>query len=301
MDKCALTDPEAHESILRRARRSEGVMRIFALSDLHVDHDVNAQWVRNLSRHDYRDDLLILAGDITHRQALLAWCFRTLAACFRHVLFVPGNHDLWVIDEAPPITSLQKFDIVAAIAGDNGVSLREFRGDGVVIVPLLGWYDYSFGEPGEELMRLWMDFRACRWPPGFGPEQIAAHFTALNTSAERSVAVAAADVCKIITFSHFLPRIDLLPSYIPAKLRFLDPVLGSGLLDQQLRRLRSDLHVYGHSHINRQIRIDGVDYVNNAFGSPQEDRIATKQLLRIDHMLSPGYLQVPQAASRQSC
>lgn len=276
-------------------------MRIFALSDLHVDHDVNAQWVRNLSRHDYRDDLLILAGDITHRQSLLGWCFGALAARFRQVLFVPGNHDLWVIDEPPPLDSLQKFDIVAAIAQDNGVFLREFRRDDVLVVPLLGWYDYSFGVPGDELMRLWMDFRACRWPPGLEPAQVAEHFTACNAFAERAVALAGSGVRKIITFSHFLPRIDLLPSYIPAKLRFLDPVLGSRRLDQQLRRLGSSLHVYGHSHVNRQIRIDGVNYVNNAFGSPQEDRIATKELLRIDDMLSPDYRQVAQAASRQSC
>ena len=36
---------------------------------------------------------------------------------------------------------------------------------GVQFAPLLGWYDYSFGEPSEALRDMWMDFRACRWPP----------------------------------------------------------------------------------------------------------------------------------------
>jgi hypothetical protein len=42
--------------------------------------------------------------------------------------------------------------------------------------------------------------------------------------------------------------------------------------------------VYGHSHINRSVRIDGVDYVNNAFGYPGEERIAARRLLCIDEI-----------------
>lgn len=252
-------------------------MRIFALSDIHVDYEVNANWVRNLSQQDYRDDLLILAGDITHRSSLLAWCLDAFARRFRQVLFVPGNHDLWVLNEAADWDSLKKFHDVAAIAQDNGVSLRAYRDDRVLIAPLLGWYDYSFGEPGEELARMWADFRACRWPPGFDAPRIAAHFTAMNPPVEREADVS----LTVITFSHFLPRIDLLPPYIPLQHRLLDPVLGSHLLEQQLRPLRPAIHVYGHSHVNRRIRLDGVDYINNAFGYPQEERIAHKQLLCI--------------------
>lgn len=252
-------------------------MRIFALSDIHVDYEANANWVRNLSQQDYRDDLLILAGDITHRAALLAWCLEAFARRFRQVLFVPGNHDLWVLDEAAGIDSLRKFHEVASIAEDSGASLRAWRDEHVLIAPLLGWYDYSFGEPGEELLQRWMDFRACRWPPGFDAAQIAAYFSALNPPVERDDGATGT----VITFSHFLPRIDLLPPYIPLQHRLLDPVLGSVRLEQQLRRLRPAIHVYGHSHVNRRIRLDGVDYINNAFGYPQEDRIAGKQLLCI--------------------
>lgn len=255
-------------------------MRVFALSDIHVDYEANANWVRGLSQQDYRDDVLILAGDITHRSSLLAWCLDAFARRFRQVLFVPGNHDLWVINEAAEWDSLRKFREVAAIAQDNGVSLRAWREQQLLIAPLLGWYDYSFGEPGEELLRMWADFRACRWPPGFGAAQIAAHFTALNPAVERD-ADAASGAGTVITFSHFLPRIDLLPPYIPLQHRLLDPVLGSTRLEQQLRRLKPAIHVYGHSHVNRRIHLDGVDYINNAYGYPQEERIAHKRLLCI--------------------
>lgn len=253
-------------------------MRVFALSDLHVDYHGNAAWVQNLSRSDYRDDLLILAGDITHRPLLLATCLDALAKRFHTVLFVPGNHDLWVLGEGSDKDSLQKFREVRAIADDNGVSMQPFRRDNILIAPLLGWYDYSFGEPDDELRSLWMDYRACRWPEGMSHDDIVAHFTTMN-----AIEVPP-ESARVITFSHFLPRQDLVPMYVPRRHRILDPVLGSVLIEHQLRRLKPDIHVYGHSHINRSVRIDGVRYINNAFGYPQEETIAAKQLLCIDEI-----------------
>ena len=85
----------------------------------------------------------------------------------------------------------------------------------------------------------------------------------------------------VISFSHFLPRIDVMPHYIPVRHRLVYPVLGSDGLEQQIRLLRSDIHVYGHSHVNRRIEIDGITYINNAFGYPSETRLAAKQLLCI--------------------
>ncbi|TXH69445.1 MAG: metallophosphoesterase [Lysobacteraceae bacterium] len=251
-------------------------MRIFALSDLHVDYEANARWVRDLSRHDYQDDVLILAGDITHRLPLLQLTLSTLASCFEQVLFVPGNHDLWVFGEAGARTSLEKFEEVQALAESCGVSTRTFNKHGWSIVPLLSWYDYSFGPPSDDLKQMWADYRACRWPTGMGPAEATAHFLGLNRIEVPE------GTAKIISFSHFLPRLDLVPFYVPAKHRMLDPVLGSDLLERQVRRIHPSIHVYGHSHINRSVRIDGIKYVNNAFGYPQEEMIASKKLLCID-------------------
>jgi predicted phosphodiesterase len=287
-------------------------MRVFAVSDLHVDYDANAKWVEGLSRADHRDDLLILAGDLTDRLPLLAWCLRAFAERFRKVLFVPGNHDLWVHRDGGARDSLGKFADVRAAAEDSGVSMRSHREPGLVVHPVLGWYDHSFGEPQSELRAMWMDFRACRWPEGFDADRIAAHFDACNdaaideepggcmpddgtlddgmpddsmpddgrTRADRRAGPGAMPDM-IITFSHFLPRIDVMPWYIPGHHRILYPVLGSTRIEARLRRLRSALHVYGHSHVNRDLRIDGVRYVNNAFGYPGEGRIASRRLVCI--------------------
>lgn len=250
-------------------------MRVFALSDIHVDYDVNAKWVAALSRADYRHDVLILAGDVTDTLSLLGWTLETFASRFRSVLFVPGNHDLWVIREEREKDSLQKFDDVRDVAIASGASMEPFFEDGVSIVPLLSWYDYSFGQPSAELRSIWMDYRACRWPAGFTEQDVTAHFAAIN---DRQSALVGGTV---ITCSHFLPRIDLMPDFIPAAQRVVYPVLGTTRLERQLRRLNPSIHVYGHSHVNRQITIDGVSYINNAFGYPSETRIASKSLVCI--------------------
>jgi predicted phosphodiesterase len=250
-------------------------MRIFALSDIHIDYDVNAKWVKNLSAAEYQDDVLILAGDVSDTRRLLDWCLSTLARRFKKVLFVPGNHDLWVIREGNEKNSLQKFDDVCAVVESSGASMQAFCERGLSIIPLLAWYDHSFGEPSQELRSMWLDYRACRWPNRFTQEDIAAHFAAYNN---KQVSVAGD---KVITYSHFLPRIDLMPGFIPSVHKLLYPILGSVRLERQLRRLNPSIHVYGHSHLNRQVKIDGVSYINNAFGYPSEGRITAKRLMCI--------------------
>ena len=251
-------------------------MRVFALSDVHIDYDANAQWIANVSLADYQDDVLILAGDVTDVRARLAWCIRVLARRFKHVLFVPGNHDLWVIREDEGTTSLQKFDELRTVVSESGASMDLFRDAGVSIVPLLAWYDYSFGEPCDELRSKWMDFRACRWPRGYTEHEIVSYFTSLNP-----VDVHEIGGDTVITFSHFVPRIDVMPQNIPRAQQVLNPILGSAGLERQLRSFNPLIHVYGHSHINRYVTIDGVSYVNNAFGYPHETRTTSKELLCI--------------------
>lgn len=248
-------------------------MRVFAISDIHVDYDVNAKWISNLSVSDYQEDVLILAGDVTDALRLLGWCLSELTSRFHRVLFVPGNHDLWVVRDAHDKNSLEKFQEVSTVVNSCGASMRPFSEGGVSIVPLFGWYDYSFGEPTEELRSIWMDFYACRWPNGFREKDVAKHFAALNHDYN------GAPNDKIITFSHFLPRLDVMPTYIPGAKRLLYPVLGTARLEQQLRLINPTIHIYGHSHVNRNIKIDGVSYINNAFGYPSETWIAAKRLI----------------------
>jgi len=249
-------------------------LRVFAVSDIHIDYEENRRWLHGLSKAEYTDDVLILAGDVTDIFPLLLEAFELLTKRFRKVLFVPGNHDLWVHRNNGK-DSLDQFYRLAQIAIDYGISTDPLQCGKLSIVPLLGWYDYSFGQPVRELKHLWVDFIACTWPDNLDEAAITRLFVNLN---EKHLHV---ENHTIISFSHFLPRIDLMPSIIPVSKRVVYPVLGTNLLEGQIRRLTSRIHVYGHSHVNMQVKKDGILYLNNAFGYPDETRIAAKRLVCI--------------------
>lgn len=247
-------------------------MRVFALSDIHVDYDVNARWVHALPQGEYRDDVLVLAGDVSDSLDRLARCLDALVRRFRRVFFVPGNHELWVVRDPGVPDSLEKFERVQATARRCGAATTTEVLDGVALVPLLGWYDLSFGTVTPELMASWMDFRACRWPAGWTLHDVADHFAARNEP------VRPAGAHTVISYSHFLPRIDLMPDFIGPPHRRIYPVLGGALLGEQLRALAPDLHIYGHSHVNQSTVLDGIAFINNAFAYPHERHIAAKAL-----------------------
>ncbi len=254
-------------------------MRIFAISDIHADFEENRQWLDNLSLFDYQNDFLILAGDITDLLPLFKKTLTNLRKRFQEVFFVPGNHDLWILRDRNPImkNSLEKLDFIRSIATDCGVRMEPLYFSSVVIIPLFSWYDYSFGKASPEILKTWADFVACKWPENYDQINITNYFIDMNQpiisdfreKTEKTV---------VISYSHFLPRIDLMPSYIPYNKRILYPVLGTSLLEQQIRLLDSQIHIYGHSHVNNQVVKDNTLYINNAFGYPYEKGITEKKL-----------------------
>ena len=247
-------------------------MRVFALSDIHVDYPANMDWVLGLSEFDYQQDVLLLAGDVTDLPARLETTFAALYKRFKQVCYVPGNHELW-IKRCQTRDSFSKFDLVMNLARNQGLQTDVWRCDGLTIVPLLSWYDFSFGLPGERLIKAWGDFYCCQWPEAYDVEAVSRYFL------QRNEASLVHNAGRVISFSHFLPRIDLMPAGIPLSQRYLYPVLGSNALGAQVARLKPDIHIYGHSHVNRRVSIDGVAYINNAFGYPAESYMTQRQLI----------------------
>lgn len=249
-------------------------MRVFATSDLHTDYELNARWIRELSLHDHQQDLLVVAGDVSDSLMRLERSLSALVARFARVLFVPGNHELWVLRD-DGLDSLRKFELVRSVALQSGADVAAFHGSGLSVVPVQGWYDSSFGIPSPQLQEAWMDFRACRWPAHWGTDEVARHFAGMNTEPRPP----AGNV--VISFSHFLPRIDLMPPGVPERGRMLYPVLGSALIEARVRALGSRLHVYGHSHINRDVVLDGTRYLNAALAYPHEPHLSSRVLRSI--------------------
>lgn len=256
-------------------------MRVFAISDLHIDYTENRRWVDNISREDYKDDILILAGDISDLTEKLSKTFSTLSRRFHSLFYVPGNHDLW-IKRNKRENSLESFEIIREIARDHGAIMEPGHFDKISIVPLFGWYDYSFGMPKDELLPIWADYRACTWPEGLDEKSVTNYFITLNEPVLNTTNTT------VISFSHFLPRIDIMPSFIPMQKRIIYPVLGTIQLEEQIRKLGSQIHVYGHSHLNRSVKKKKVLYVNNALGYPREVMLSSRKLLCIFDEQSSG-------------
>lgn len=249
-------------------------MRIYTVSDLHIDYELNRKWVFNISDQEYKNDILILAGDITGDLPEMAKVFEKLGNSFKEVLFVPGNHDLWVLRDGS-MNSLDKLQIVKDTACDYGIRMQPYTYGTLTIIPLYAWYDFSFGKPTQETVIRWADFRMCKWPAYYDLESITEYFLKLN---EANIGLRNETV---ITFSHFLPRIDVMPYYIPPDKREIYPMLGSELLGRQVDRLLPDIHIYAHSHVNVNTRKGRTLYINNAFGYPYETRICKKELRQV--------------------
>ena len=233
-------------------------MRVFATSDLHTDYKENFLWLSQLSDTAYRDDALIIAGDISDRVEIIRETFLLLRAKFRHLLFTPGNHELWVRNVE--FDSIEKLNQILRLCDELEVTTKPLQLDDLWIVPLFSWYDGVY----EPEMKAWADFHFCKWPNDALP--LPDYFLRLNEEHLKSYDA------PVITFSHFIPRPDLLPPPEYMMISWLPDVSICAALDAQIRRLESRVHVCGHTHTTFDRVIDNIRYVQNAVRYPKERR-----------------------------
>ena len=250
-------------------------MRIFTVSDLHLDHPENLTWSKNISLYDYQEDILILGGDILEQPELFEESMFEIAQKFKIAFFVPGNHDLY-LTPGERWDSLEKYERMMTVLQAIGFQLEATKLGELTIVPMLSWYDYSFGQPPEQLLANWPDFKGLRWPDDLNQlDAITQYFLEKNKPflAEKNETV--------ISFSHFMPRVDLLPDSVGEGYRLMEPFFGCEGLEEQIRELNPDIHIYGHSHINLRKTVDGITYLNNALGYPKESAYTRRRLLEV--------------------
>ena len=242
-------------------------MRLFATSDLHTDYKDNLRWLAEISDSDYRDDALIVAGDISDRLEIIRETLELLGSKFRHLLFTPGNHELWV--RGAEYDSIEKLQRVLDLCAELKVSTKPVRFADFWVVPLFSWYDGVFDpelQDQKAARQAWADFHFCKWPAAVG--SLPEYFLRLNEPHLQAYDA------PVVTFSHFLPREDLLPPKEYLRISWLGSVSVCAALDEQIRKLESIAHVCGHTHTTVDRVIDGVRYVQNAVRYPKE-RTAT--------------------------
>jgi len=238
-------------------------MRIFAISDLHTDFEANRLLLEQLSATKYVGDALLVAGDIADDLKTIEDSLALLCSRFGQVFYTPGNHDLWV--RRDDCDSIEKLFRVLELCERLGVKTEPSRVGEVWVVPMFSWYcadfDTDSSAPDSELYG-WADFHFCRWPASVASP--AQYLLEMNEPRVKSYDA------PVISFSHFLPRRDLLPLTDRLHFKGLPKVAGCRTLEQQIRRMNSRTHVFGHSHINCDKLIDGVRYIQNALRYPRE-------------------------------
>jgi len=273
-------------------------VRIFAWSDLHADYARNRDVIAAAAERDNRGDALLVAGDVSDKLDTLARTLGLLRERFAEVFFVPGNHEAW-LRASGFVDSLEKLLAVRTLCERLGVRTQPARlvGAGssaaVWIVPLLSWYArpehetdslYVVKSTEDTTRTMWADDLFVRWPDGDGGA------AAARLLGENEAQLARVYDAPVVSFSHFLPRRDLMLR-TPEERLALGPgqpdrnpafnfsrVAGSLSIDRQLRALGARLHVYGHQHRNRDRVVDGVRYVSHCLGYAGEG--ATEDALR---------------------
>ena len=220
-----------------------------------------------------------------------------LKRVFKHVFFVPGNHDLWVrkAGNKTPVhvnTAVDKLRHLDGLCKRLGVLTeptklrRHYDADGkklpvhqqnkdfVWVVPLYSWYDRSFGQKGplpagtkpeeEKGMQAWSDFYLVKWPHGWSWENAAEKMLDMNKERVHKYDA------PVITFSHFVPRREMVPNASVLMFKGLPLVAGDVNIDRQIRACGAHTHVFGHTHINWEKTIDNVRYVQHALRYPRE-------------------------------
>ena len=209
--------------------RPPSLHNVYAISDIHAEYAENMQFCEDLDDSHYRNDVLIVAGDVADSLSVFEAAMSRLVSKFGVVFFVPGarripvtnstrahshhhqttgptgNHEMWIRrDGSEGAHSLEKWERLEALCTRLGVVTTpqrvQLQHQALRVCPLLSMHHASFDtEPDITSLRLpkvrvvMNDFRACRFPPPLelGSEALAEHFDGLN-EAEAGLARSAA-------------------------------------------------------------------------------------------------------------
>lgn len=282
---CSKRQQNLPASCLYNCPNESQALRVFGVSDLHTDYQENMAWVRRLSTSWYRNDILIVAGDVAETYSNFLITMSELKNRFRCVFFVPGNHDLWCRREGGKfLDSLEKLNALLDACSDLGVETSPKVVEGLGIIPLFSWYHESFDREkdvtGVRIPSLEMackDFHACKWPPQIKNSISLAHyFDMMNEKNNNAVEEVRRTTCQLITFSHFVPRQELCPEKRMLFYPNLPKIIGSDYLEARVRSIHGEngsssaCHVFGHTHFCWDAVLHGLRYVQAPLAYPRE-------------------------------
>lgn len=254
-------------------------MRLLAISDLHIGARANLEALEALPA--YKDDWLIVAGDVGDTFHQLALGFEHLTARFAKVFWVPGNHELWCTPHSREVIKGEpRYRMMVELARRFGVITPEdpyvvWEGPGgpAIVAPLFLLYDYSFRpaevsyedvlawaaeakiEPADELL---LD------PAPFASRTEWCHARLAATAARLG---ALDPAMKTVLVNHYpllqqLVRLWRVPRFAPW--------CGTRLTADWPARFNALACVYGHLHVRGSETVAGVRHHEVSLGYPRQ-------------------------------
>jgi putative phosphoesterase len=253
---------------------------MLVVSDLHVDHPQNRAKLAALVERMRSEtaDVLVVAGDLSHKLADVEWALGQFAPLSCPKLFVAGNHDVWIVREGrEPVKDswdkLGRLDEIAKAAGFVALESQNAHVGGFDFVGSMGWYDYSYASPAlglaahEYESKRWsdltyMDKDYARW--GVKDADVV---TRLMTSLETRLAAARRPV---VFVSHHVPREEWVLRRGHPSWDFFNAYMGSRRLEQRLAAAGVSRFVFGHTHRPVALIEPERFVINNPLGYPRQ-------------------------------
>jgi len=255
-------------------------LRLLVVSDLHVDFHENRDRARDLATalSESEADALVVAGDVSHKLDQVEWALRLFDAFPGPRLFVPGNHDVWVVRSpaGTPQDSWAKLDALEGVCDRSGFHDLERSNAKVgrfTFVGTMGWYDYSFASPALPFTqrdyegKAWgdlthMDAKYAKW------SETDAEVAAWFAGAARKRLAEAED--PVVFVSHHVPLEELVLRRGDPSWDFFNAFMGSRELEHILRTRGVTRFVFGHTHRPVSLIEPGRFVLNNPLGYPRQ-------------------------------
>lgn len=256
-------------------------MKLYAIGDLHLANMATRQALAEVPA--FRDDDLILAGDVGESQDQLRYALDLLVRRFRRLYWVPGNHDLWTSHHDPEgLRGEAKYLRLVEICRSYGVRTPEdpfgrFQaagGETFLVAPVFTLYDYSF-RPPEVPAEDAVDWAAasgvvCSDEVVLDPSPYLsrpAWCQARLAYTRMRLQAAASEGFRIVLVNHWPLREDLFELRRIPRFKIW---CGTTATEDWHRRFPVAVVVYGHLHIRGTHFRDGVRFEEVSLGYPRD-------------------------------